>query len=946
MVGLAPLLLLAAPLLASAVQPLALSRNLNLSQEQSQISDGISAGGPSQGPLHSPSSPPSPCHAPATCTTSPSTITCYGAELPYTSTGPSLLPSSSLEEWEGLREVPGCWAVLQQLLCAAHMPSCSEGRVEKVPRALCRAATRPCRVLAEVLAPLPAFLNCSDDAVYSDHCSEDTRSKRARFNASSRCVAPLLLTRAPAQHFPGLEGCGLPCHSPLLSATEFSSVHSTVAAGAGLSLAASLLAVATFLLDWRGGGRFPALAIFYLNLCLGLAAVGWLAQQVPGARQDIACRADGTARRGEPGQGETLSCTVVFILVYYFSVAAAVWLVILSYCWSVAFTCTPGKAQEVLAARSAYFHMTAWSLPLVLTILVMATNNVDGSAVSGICYVGYTSPLARALFVLVPHTAALAASSYFSWRAVAVLASLAFGVGSRHLSEAAAAKMKATLARIGLFSVLVAACLVTTIGCHAQAWAREEEWALATRRLVHCNLRRRLVGGEECRPEAAPSLPTLQLELAAAFLAGLLASGWVCTRESATTWALAIRGLLCRQQGQRPVRLSKHQIIAQAFSKRNELQANGRLSLSFASAHDDPLGMELGEETSGDFSSAWAAALPHLVTRRAGLCGAEQLGLARRASMDSVSNISRSVSIRSGRFSWLGSRKGSVESADLPRSDLDRLQSIYDETVRGKKRSKRDFFRSHKQKLRPWSRVSGRRRSVTSRTDSNTSSVFSQVLPAITLPAPLGRRTKLVKAALPEPGRSIDFGARPAAAPGGDPSYRELEERLRELATASRNTEREAEGVEVAVQTSLADLRPGVTVGTQVTPRPAHRTVASSTDMTDVGDSLPPLLPAAPPLQHVEANVVNIRVVGPSLSEDSSIPSSYEKDFKMKKLSPRGKENSGEVSVDMEGLSIPALRSLPREGGLLRPRDHHRGRRGAIVQKLSPGAADTTATDS
>lgn len=287
-----------------------------------------------------------------------------------------------------------------------------------------------------------------------------------------------------------------------------------------------------------------------------------------------------------------------------------------------------------------------------------------------------------------------------------------------------------------------------------------------------------------------------------------------------------------------------------------------------------------------------------------------------------------------------------MESADLPRSDLDRLQSIYDETVRGKKRSKRDFFRSHKQKLRPWSRVSGRRRSVTSRTDSNTSSVFSQVLPAITLPAPLGRRTKLVKAALPEPGRSIDFGARPAAAPGGDPSYRELEERLRELATASRNTEREAEGVEVAVQTSLADLRPGVTVGTQVTPRPARRTVASSTDMTDVGDSLPPLLPAAPPLQHVEANVVNIRVVGPSLSEDSSIPSSYEKDFKMKKLSPRGKENSGEVSVDMEGLSIPALRSLPREGGLLRPRDHHRGRRGAIVQKLSPGAADTTATDS
>merc|ERR1719509_554261 len=94
-------------------------------------------------------------HAPPTCTTSPSTITCYGAELPYPSTGPSLLPSSSLEEWEGLREVPGCWAVLQQLLCAAHMPSCSEGRVEKVQRSLCRAATRPCRAWPRCSTPSP-----------------------------------------------------------------------------------------------------------------------------------------------------------------------------------------------------------------------------------------------------------------------------------------------------------------------------------------------------------------------------------------------------------------------------------------------------------------------------------------------------------------------------------------------------------------------------------------------------------------------------------------------------------------------------------------------------------------------------------------------------------------------------------------------------------------------
>ena len=121
---------------------------------------------------------------------------------------------------------------------------------------------------------------------------------------------------------------------------------------------------------------------------------------------------------------------------------------------------------------------------------------------------------------------------------------------------------------------------------------------------------------------------------------------------------------------------------------------------------------------------------------------------------------------------------------------------------------------------------------------------------------------------------------------------------------------------------------------------------------------LPALLPApgpASPLQHIEANVVSVRVLGPS-SEDSSIPSSYERDYKLRRLSGRGKENWAVPSQDsadveavhsglirVEDITIPALKV--REGGaggqLMRPREHHRGRRGAIVQKL-PGAGPAT----
>ena len=510
---------------------------------------------------------PSPCHAPASCSpTSQGPLTCFGAELPYSSTGPSLLaPNTSLEQWTGLQELPGCWTVLQQLLCAAHSPSCSQGLVTKVPRAFCRAALKPCRVLEQVLDPLPDFLDCTNDRIFSDQCSEDNRSKRARFNSSTQCVAPLLHTTVPSAYFPEIEECGLQCQSPILTSAEYTSLHRTVAGAGAVSLTCSLLAVLTFLLDWRGGSKYPAVSIFWLNLCLLVAAAGWLAQFSPGAREDIVCRRDGTTRHAEPGQGENISCTVVFVLVYYFSIAAAVWLVILAYCWSVAFTSTPGKVQDILAGRAATFHMAAWSLPLVLTLIVLFTNKVDGSAATGICFVGYTDRLARTFFVLVPHSLATLAAGYFTFRSCSLLASLCYGPGSKHLSEAAASKLRSTLARILAFSVLTTVCVVTTLGCHAYRWAREHGWQEQVSSLVLCNLRRRLLpeATSKCRISEGPSLAVLQLELLAVFGAGVLASSWVWTRESLNTWSIGVRQLVCREQGQRPVKLRKHEIIAQ-----------------------------------------------------------------------------------------------------------------------------------------------------------------------------------------------------------------------------------------------------------------------------------------------------------------------------------------------------------------------------------------------
>ena len=916
-------------------------------------------------------------------------VTCYGTRLPYSATGPALTNSSEAD-WVGLQSIPACWATVQPLLCSLLSPRCDpDTRVTSlVPRLLCRAAVRPCRVLSSI-SDLPPFLDCNNDQIFSDRCDQGTRqSERAKFNLNASCVAPLVRTETESAFWPEIEECGMRCQSPVLTSSEYITVHSFIAGAATISLLASLFAIFTFFVDWKGGSSYPARAIFYLNLCFVLVNIGWLAQFVgSGARDDIVCRKDGVARHEEPGSGENLSCVVVFILVYYFSLAGGVWLVVVSYTWHLTLTWAsqPNKVRSMLTKRAPYFHIAAWSLPAVLTITILALNKVSGSYITGICFVGHTSPVDQALLVFLPLSCALAAAGLFTVRSVRILSDILREVRKGVLPAEGGGKVRRTVVRILVFSVTVTASLLTSIICYVYRVTRQEDWDKALEEVVLCNVRNQLgQQGGECQMVTRPSTVMIQLELFTVFTVAVLSSSWVWTRNSVNTWSLAVRQLLTKQE--RPVKIHKHQLIAQAFAKRAELQANGRLSLNFQSCHEDPLGLGL-EVTpeSSQASDGWAAALPHLIQRRGGLCGADQLGLVpgtRRNSIGSVSNISRSFSVRSGGLSWFGSRKGSsVSNTSIQQSDLERLQSIYDEAVRSnKKRSKRDFFKSHKYKMRPWSRSTSRRNSVTSRASDNSSSIFSgysaAILPAITLdPKKLKSKNKY---SLPSPGRSRDFGGNLAVgAAADDPSYQELHERLRELALSrtSNNTDNDIkisldikrpETCSIETQTEVLELaQPAparhlistgrsegntehvsylvLFAGTQMTPQLGQRELPSQ--------SPPPLVPpASSPLQHIEANVVNIKVLGPS-SEDSSIPSSYEKDFKMKRISTsKGKENfhlvpsqdsceSESLSILVGDVNIPVLKKLGEAdgGGVgMRPRDHKRGRRGAIL-KLSPG---------
>ncbi|NXM83881.1 SMO protein, partial [Oenanthe oenanthe] len=380
---------------------------------------------------------------------------------------------------------------------------------------------------------------------------------------------------------------------------------------------------ATFVADWRNSNRYPAVILFYVNACFFVGSIGWLAQFMDGARDEIVCRADGTMRLGEPTSNETLSCVIIFVIVYYSLMSGVIWFVMLTYAWHTSFKAL-GTTYQPLLGKTSYFHLITWSIPFVLTVAILAVAQVDGDSVSGICFVGYKNYRYRAGFVLAPIGLVLIVGGYFLIRGVMTL----FSIKSNHpglLSEKAASKINETMLRLGIFGFLAFGFVFITFGCHFYDFFNQAEWERSFREYVLCEANVTIATQTnkpipECEIKNRPSLLVEKINLFAMFGTGVSMSTWVWTKATLLIW----KRTWCRLTGQsddQPKRIKKSKMIAKAFSKRKELLHNPGQELSFSMhtvSHDGPVaGLAFNlNEPSADVSSAWAQHVTKMVARR------------------------------------------------------------------------------------------------------------------------------------------------------------------------------------------------------------------------------------------------------------------------------------------------------------------------------------------
>uniref|UniRef100_A0A0A1WQ87 Protein smoothened n=1 Tax=Zeugodacus cucurbitae TaxID=28588 RepID=A0A0A1WQ87_ZEUCU len=585
--------------------------------------------------------------------------TCLGAKIPYTLTSLDLTDYQNqdqmlkhLSSYRALRNVPKCWAVIQPFLCSVFMPKCEQingkDMVYLPSVEMCRKTWEPCRILYNT-SYFPEFLRCNE-TLFPPKCTNDVQEMK--FNATGSCLPPLVPADSSSSYYPGIEGCGVQCKDPLYTDDEHRQIHKLISWLGTLCFLANFFVVATFIIDWENANKYPALIVFYINLCFMISCLGWLAQFTPGSREDIVCRKDGTLRHSEPTAGENLSCIVVFVLVYYFLVAAMVWFVFLTYTWHLR---AVGNVQDRIDKKGSYFHLVAWSLPLVLTITTMALSEVDGNSTVGICFVGYLNHPMRAGLLLGPLCGVILVGGYFVTRGMIML------FGLKHFandikSTSASNKIHLIIVRMGVCSIFTLIFILAAIACHVNEFKHSHEWAESLRRFIIC----RISTEEKCRIENRPSIALLQLHLICLFGSGIVMSTWCWTPSSLDTWRRYIRKK-CGKEVAEEIKMPKHKVIAQTWAKRKEFEDKGRLSITLYNTHTDPVGLnfdvnDLNSSETNEISSTWANYLPQFVKRRMALTGAGTTNSTsqgpRKNSVDSEISFSvRHVSVESRRNS-------------------------------------------------------------------------------------------------------------------------------------------------------------------------------------------------------------------------------------------------------------------------------------------------------
>ncbi|XP_051797936.1 frizzled-7-like [Acanthochromis polyacanthus] len=441
-----------------------------------------------------------------------------------------------------------CSAELRFFLCSLYAPVCTVlDRAIPPCRALCDRARRGCEPLMNRFGfPWPERLRCQNFPVHGagEICVGQNTSDgdptpgfpelRTPSPQTFSCPHQLQVPPYLGYRFLGAVDCGAPCEVSqpggllFFSEEEVKLVRRWVGVWSGLSAISSLFAVLSSLLDARRF-RYPERPVVFLSGCCFMVAVAYGAGFL--LQDRVACM----DRFREYGyrtvvQGSRQdSCTILFTVLYFFSMASSGWWVVLSVSWFLSTAMAWG--QEAIEAKARFFHAAAWSVPAVQMVAVLVSGRVEGDPLTGVCSVGIYDEAALRGFVVAPLCVGLLVGASF------LLAGFVSLLQIRTIMKdggAETVKLESLMMRVGVFGILYMLPTTAVIACCLYELSSRRRWE-ETWRLQTCR------GFAVTCPDGqmAPSSPDLTVFLVKylmSLMVGVTSGFWVWSRKTLQAW--------------------------------------------------------------------------------------------------------------------------------------------------------------------------------------------------------------------------------------------------------------------------------------------------------------------------------------------------------------------------------------------------------------------------
>ncbi|XP_039089782.1 frizzled-6 isoform X1 [Hyaena hyaena] len=466
-----------------------------------------------------------------------------------------------------------CSPNVETFLCKAFVPTCTE-QIRVVPpcRKSCEKVYSDCKKLIDTFGiRWPEELEC-DRLQYCDETAPVTFDPHTQFLGPQKkteqvqrdigfwCPRHLKTSGGQGYKFLGIDQCAPPCPNMYFKSDELEFAKSFIGIVSIFCLCATLFTFLTFLIDVKRF-RYPERPIIYYSVCYSIVSLMYFIGFLLGNR--TACnKADEKLELGDTVVlgSQNKACTVLFMFLYFFTMAGTVWWVILTITWFLA----AGRkwSCEAIEQKAVWFHAVAWGVPGFLTVLLLAMNKVEGDNIRGVCFVGLYDLDASRYFVLLP-------LCFCVFVGLSLL--LAGIISLNHVRQVIQhdgrnqEKLKKFMIRIGVFSGLYLVPLVTLLGCYVYEQVNRMTWEI-TWVSDHCR-QYHIPCPYQAKTETRPELALFMIKYLMTLIVGISAVFWVGSKKTCTEWA----GFFKRNRKRDPISESRRvlQESCEFFLKHN-----------------------------------------------------------------------------------------------------------------------------------------------------------------------------------------------------------------------------------------------------------------------------------------------------------------------------------------------------------------------------------------